>query len=260
MNHTEASPASPHAQEDATETHTIETPHDIAAAREAHTSDFSPRASQTSRTIEEPTVMPQWVFDFVIRPGFGSFLRVMCRIRFRGLENIPARGGVILAANHQTYLDPFLLSIMLKRPTRYLAWNEAFNWKLTGKFMYLFGALPIQLEGGDRTATRRSQDWLAKDGALVIFPEGGRGNPDGSLMRLKSGTARLALDAGVPILPVSLRGAHRLWNRTQKLPRPVPLEITYHPLIHVQLESGEDERAAARRVTDDLAVIINSAL
>jgi len=210
--------------------------------------------------MTEPAVMPQWVFDYVIRPGFGGFLRAVNRIRFRGLENIPAGGGVILAANHQTYLDPFLLSIMLKRPTRYLAWNEAFSWKLTGKFMYLFGALPIQLEGGDRTATRRSLDWLAKDGALVIFPEGGRGNPDGSLMRLKSGTARLALDAGVPILPVSLRGAHRLWNRTQKLPRPAQLEITYHPLIHVQCETGEDERTAARRITDELAARIASGL
>lgn len=220
------------------------------------------RSAATSASAAEPAAMPQWMFDLIVRPLFGTLSRAAWKIRLHGVENIPHTrdGGCLIAANHQTYIDPFWISIPVKRPIRYLAWDEAFDWKLTGKFMHWFGAYPLQLEGGDRRAMQRSLKWLKSGGALMIFPEGGRGNADGTMHRFKTGAARLALEARVPVLPVTLSGAHKVWNSTQKLPRLAPVTITYHPLYQPAINSGEDERTAARRITDDLMHIIASKL
>jgi len=186
--------------------------------------------------------------------------RLFWRIELKGIENIPAKTGMIVAANHQSYGDPFWLSIPITTPTRYLAWSEAFQWPLVGKVIGLLGAWPLQIEGSDPAAIRRSLTWVREGGAIVIFPEGGRGHPDGSMIRMKGGAVRMALEAGVPILPVTIRGANRVWPAGRRLPRPGKVEITYHPVFHVEQRTGEDTKRCARRETDRLAEIIQSAL
>lgn len=186
--------------------------------------------------------------------------RLFWRIELKGVENIPSSTGMIVAANHQSYGDPFWLSIPIKTPTRYLAWSEAFQWPLVGKVIGLLGAWPLQIEGSDPAAIRRSLTWVREGGAIVIFPEGGRGHPDGSMIRMKGGAVRMALEAGVPILPVTIRGANRVWPAGRRLPRPGKVEITYHPVFQVEQRTGEDTKRCARRETDRLAEIIRSAL
>ena len=176
------------------------------------------------------------------------------------MENIPRDSGVIIAANHQSYGDPAWLALQIKRPIRFLAWSEAFSWPVVGKAIQLLGAWPLQVEGSDPAAIRRSLTWLREGGAVVIFPEGGRGRPDGSLIRMKGGAVRMALEAGVPILPVTIRGANLVWPAGQRVPRPGKVEITYHPVIHVEQKPGEETRACARRETERLSEIIESAL
>jgi 1-acyl-sn-glycerol-3-phosphate acyltransferase len=190
--------------------------------------------------------------------GFGCSL--FWRIKLKGVENIPTNTGLIVAANHQSYGDPFWLSIPIKTPTRYLAWSEAFQWPLVGRAIGLLGAWPLQVKGADPAAIRRSLTWLREGGAVVIFPEGGRGLPDGSMVRMKGGAVRMALEAEVPILPVTIRGGNRVWPAGRRLPRPGKVEITYHPVFHVEQRSGEDARSCARRETERLAEIIRSAL
>ena len=73
------------------------------------------------------------------------------------------------------------------------------------------GAWPLQVEGSDPAAIRRSLTWLRDGNVVVIFPEGGRGKADGTMIRMKGGAVRMALEAGVPILPVTIRGANRVW-------------------------------------------------
>lgn len=181
-------------------------------------------------------------------------------LEHKGVENIPTNSGVIVAANHQSYGDPFWLSIPIKRPIRFLAWSEAFSWPVVGKAITLLGAWPLQLEGSDPAAIRRSLTWLRDGGVVVIFPEGGRGLPDGSMVHMKGGAVRMALEAGVPILPVTIRGANRVWPAGQRLPRPGKVEITYHPVFHVEQRGEEEPRACARRETERLSRIIRSAL
>jgi 1-acyl-sn-glycerol-3-phosphate acyltransferase len=195
-----------------------------------------------------------------MRPPVHLFCRLLWKIQYEGTEHIPSAGGLIIASNHQTYIDPFWISIPIKRPLRYLAWDLAFDWPLIGKLMGALGAWPLQIEGSDPAAIRRTLQWLRNGGAVVIFPEGGRGEADGAIVHFKAGAARVALDAGVPILPVTIRGANQVWPSNRRFPRLGSIEIIYHPLYRVAQRAGEEPRACARRETAQLAKIIGSAL
>ena len=204
-------------------------------------------------------MLPQWSLE-LIRPVVHAASRMFWKIEFRGVENIPAKGGLIVAANHQTYLDPFWLSLLIKRPTRYLAWSDAFRWPVVGRGLVWLGAWPLALEGSDPAAIRRSLQWLRDGGAVVIFPEGARSNAAGSLDRFKAGAVRLALEAQVPILPVTIKGGNRVWPKGQRFPRLGKIVITYHPLVYPEQCANEETRACARRESERLAQVIASAL
>ncbi len=204
-------------------------------------------------------MFPQWALE-ILRPIIGFFSRLFWKIEFSGVENVPEDGGLIIASNHQTYADPFWLSLPIKRPMRYLAWSAAFRWPIIGTALTWFGAWPLALEGSDPGAIRRSLQWLREGGAVVIFPEGGRSTDTGSLERFKAGAVRLALEANVPILPVTIRGGNRVWPRGWKFPRTGKVVVTYHPLYHAEPVANEETRACARRESDRLAKVIASAL
>lgn len=203
--------------------------------------------------------LPQWSIN-LLRPCIQLGSRLMWRLEHKGVENIPQDCGLIIAANHQSYGDPFWLALPVKRPVRFLAWSEAFSWPIIGRGIRLLGAWPLQVEGSDPAAIRRSLTWLRDSGVIVIFPEGERGHPDGSMIRMKGGAVRMALEAGVPILPVTIRGANLVWPANKIFPRPGKVEITFHPIFHVEQRPGEETRACARRETERLAQIIRSAL
>jgi 1-acyl-sn-glycerol-3-phosphate acyltransferase len=94
-----------------------------------------------------------------------------------------------------------------------------------------------------------------------MFPEGGRGYPDGSLRRFKPGAVRIALESGAPILPVTIRGGERVWANTMRVPRlRRQVEVIYHPLIRVEQLENEDVRECARRESERLSEIVGAAL
>lgn len=226
----------------------------------SETSRVLPREKRPRNgTQPETKAMPQWIIE-AIRPLGLGLSKVLWRTSYKGLEHVPLKGGLVIAANHQTYIDPFWVGLPIKRPLRFLAWDEAFDWPVVGKLMQLFGAWPLQIEGSDPTAIRRSLQWLKDGGAVVIFPEGARCKPSGELERFKNGAVRLALEANVPILPVTIRGGHRVWPKGSRLPRFNSVEVTYHPLRTITPQQGEEARACARRETNRLAEIISSAM
>lgn len=226
-------------------------------------SEISPRVAPQRRAKEpqsQPFVLPQWVIDRLICPVLYVLSRLFFRISYKGLENIPRSGGVIITSNHQTYLDPIWMTLPFKRPIRYLAWSESFDWPVVGKLIVMLGAWPIQLEKSDPTAIRRSLQWLRNGGAVMIYPEGGRCLPEGKLSRFKPGAMRIALEANVPVLPITIRGGNRVWPIGYRFPHPAKVELTFHPLQYVSLREGEDARQCARRETERLAETIGSAL
>lgn len=204
-------------------------------------------------------MLPQWALE-ICRPIVAIICRLFWRVRWINQENVPVSGGLIIASNHQTYIDPFWISCPVKRPVRYLAWDAAFSWPLVGWSMRMLGAWPLQLEGSDPKPIRRSLQWLNEGGAVVIFPEGGRGNADGSMRKFKPGAVRMAIEAGVPILPVTIRGGHRVWPLGIRFPRLGRVEVIYHPLFVFEPEPAEEPRAYTRRATEQLQEIIRGEL
>ena len=221
--------------------------------------DTNGREARRKAEAPEPRPAPQWVIE-ALRPAIVGLSRALWRISFRGVEHVPAKGGLVIAANHQTYADPFWVGSRVRRPVRYLAWNEAFKWPLAGKALELLGAWPLVLDRGNPTAYRRSLQWLRGGGAVMIFPEGQRAYADGEMSRFKAGAVRLALEAGVPVLPVTIRGGQRVWPRGQALPRTGRVEVVFHPTRRPAPLPGEDARQCVQRETEALATVIKSAL
>lgn len=213
----------------------------------------------TERARPDEKALPQWLMNS-LRPVIRYFSKLFWGLEHKGVENIPQHTGLIVASNHQSYGDPFWLSIPIRGSIRYLAWSEAFSWPLVGTIIRRLGAWPLQIEGSDPSAIRRSLSWLRNNNVIMIFPEGGRGLPDGSMRHLKGGAVRIALEAGVPILPATIRGANLVWPTDKALPRLGKVEIIYHPVFNVEQRPGEEARACARRETERLAEIIGSSL
>ncbi|HWW76478.1 MAG TPA: lysophospholipid acyltransferase family protein [Pyrinomonadaceae bacterium] len=215
--------------------------------------------NESKRETAEPRPAPEWMLG-AMRPVVYAVSRALWRISYRGLENIPAEGGLVVAANHQTYADPFWIGARVRRPLRFLAWDEAFGWPLAGRALEFLGAWPLVLDRGNPTAYRRSLQWLRGGGAVMIFPEGQRAYADGELSRFKAGAVRLALEAGAAVLPVTVRGGQRVWPRGQRVPRFSRVEVVFHPTQRPAQLPGEDARQCVQRETAALANVIKSAL
>jgi 1-acyl-sn-glycerol-3-phosphate acyltransferase len=183
---------------------------------------------------------------------------------YRGLENIPGdTRGFVLVSNHPTYLDPVWVSIPVHRDLRFMAWDNAFNWPLIGKFIRYLGAFPVKT---DRTVSKgaivESIRTLRSDGVLVIFPEGEREFADGKLLEFKPGALHIALNAGVPLLPVSISGGSRVWPQGKKFPSPFRrVTVTYHPLMTLPPCPPEtDLDSHLEKLNQDLIKTISSAV
>lgn len=200
----------------------------------------------------------------VLRPFTYWMCRILFRIKIYGAENVPAVGACIITPNHVTYGDPIWITIPIYRRVFYMAWDKPFEIPVLGALMRAFGAFPVSLEAADASAQRNAIEVIEKGGALVIFPEGGR-TRNGKLMPFKMGAFRLALTHGVPIVPVSIKGAEKIWPVGRMLPRPGRLTLTYHPPIPVErapegtprLELKELARSLARRTHDVVATALD---
>ena len=194
----------------------------------------------------------------LLRPLARLFCRIVFKIEFFGVENIPLEGACIITPNHVTYADPIWITIPIVRRVYYMAWDKPFEIPGLGLLMRMFGAFPVNLDGAvDASAQREAIELLRSGRALVMFPEGRR-TKTGHLMPFKMGAFRLALTHGVPILPVSIKGAERIWPVGQFMFRPGKLTVTYHPPITVermQEASRTELKERARqlaRVTHDV--------
>lgn len=175
--------------------------------------------------------------------------KLFWRIKFEGTENIPQKlpGGLLVVANHQTYFDPFWICVPIKRKYRFMAWDKACDLFLVGKLIRYLGAFPVSLKrGGNKKAMQESLKCLREGATLIIFPEGSRGFSDGKLLKFKTGAVRIAIEAEVPILPVTIRGANKVWSQDIKYPKIGKVEIYFHPLFEIStntLNLGEHEFA-----------------
>ncbi len=143
---------------------------------------------------------------------------VFFKFRTLGQRNVPVSGGAIIAANHQSYLDPGLLAIGLTRPINFMARRELFEAnRWFGWLISSVKAFPVTLGKFDSSAIREAINRLKQGQLLMVFPEGTR-SFDGSIMELKSGLYLLAQRSSVPIIPTVINGAFEAWSRHDLLP------------------------------------------
>jgi 1-acyl-sn-glycerol-3-phosphate acyltransferase len=204
---------------------------------------------------------PNWAAN-LLRFFVYIFSKVIWRIKFYGTENIPndLAGGLLVAPNHQTYFDPFWVVLPIHRKLRFMAWDKAYERKIIGGLMKFFGAFPVNLERGGKASFIKSVKILRQGGTLVLFPEGSRELSDGKILPFKTGAIRIALEANVPILPVTIRGANNVWSQEMKYPKPFrKIEVFYHPIIKIA-KSAEDgtSRDYAKKLTAELEQVIAS--
>ena len=200
----------------------------------------------------------------VLSPLVHWFCRLFFRITFRGVENIPEQGACIITPNHVTYADPIWITIPVRRRVFYMAWDKPFRIPVLGLLMRMFGTFPVNLDvAADASAQKEAIELLRRERALVMFPEGGR-TRTGKLMPFKMGAFRLALAHGIPIVPVSIRGADEIWPVGRIIPRPGRLTITYHPAIEVtridENASRSELKECARQLARQTHDIVGSAL
>jgi 1-acyl-sn-glycerol-3-phosphate acyltransferase len=190
--------------------------------------------------------------------------KILWRIEYHNKENIPKNtsSGLMIVSNHQTYFDPFWICAPMKRKFRFMAWDKAFNWFFVGWLIRYLGSFPVDTKRGTTKSVLRESLNALNDGAtLVMFPEGARTFPDGKLLEFKTGAMRIALEAGVPVLPVTVRGANRVWSQTMKYPHFPKVEIFYHPLFEVTKPADDaDLREHLENLTAQIVEIIGSKL
>jgi glycerol-3-phosphate dehydrogenase (NAD(P)+) len=147
-----------------------------------------------------------WVY-WPVRWVVKTFILVYFRLRRLGREHIP-EGGVVLAANHRSFLDPFAIGCCLPRPIYFLAKQEMFKNPVLGWILNCMGAFPIRRGESDEESMKTALRLLDRGDAVVIFPEGTRIKA-GSLAKPKRGVGRLALQSGAPVVPIAVTGSER---------------------------------------------------
>jgi 1-acyl-sn-glycerol-3-phosphate acyltransferase len=187
----------------------------------------------------------------------GPFLHTIWRPKVTGAEHIPASGGAIIAANHQSVIDSVFLPLMLDRPVTFSAKAEYFT--ASGPAARLWAAYlkaTNQLRM-DRDGPRAAQDTLEaaldllRDGNLFgIYPEGTR-SPDGRLYRGRPGVGWLALKSGLPVIPVALFGTRHVLPPGRVVPRPGRIEVKIGKPLAFDPELAAGPPAKARRLIAD---------
>lgn len=164
-----------------------------------------------------------WLFfQIPMRIFFGVWLRY----RARGLEHLPATGGALLLSNHQSFLDPLMVGLLIDRPVSYLARDTLFRVPGLGWLLRHTYVLPLNREGGSSGAIRETLRRLEQGFLVGIFPEGTR-SADGSLGEFKPGFAALIRRTDVPIIPVGVAGANRALGRGSWFLKPRRVCVVY---------------------------------
>lgn len=142
---------------------------------------------------------------------FWLFLKLFCRFRVRGLENVPEKGPLLVIANHVSYWDPIVLGVAMPRKVYFMAKEELFHIPVLGWIIRHMGAFPVKRDLNDLKALKTALKYLQQGEVVGIFPEGKR-SKDGKLQSFQKGAFILALRTGSPVLPVALINTAKIWK------------------------------------------------
>jgi 1-acyl-sn-glycerol-3-phosphate acyltransferase len=197
-----------------------------------------------------------WLSKYVL---LGPLMRLLARPTIEGQHHIPEKGGAILAGNHLAVADSFLVPLLLPRRVTYLAKREYFIQPgLVGWIKRVFftgvGQVPVDRASGSaaQAALETAVRLLGEGKLLGIYPEGTR-SPDGRLYKGKTGVARMALEADVPVIPVAVIGTNELNPIGSRMWRPHHVHIRIgEPLDFSRYAGMAGDRFIERSMTDEI--------
>jgi 1-acyl-sn-glycerol-3-phosphate acyltransferase len=179
-------------------------------------------------------------------------------------ERVPQKGGVILASNHASFLDPPLVGSGLKRDINYLARKSLFRIPVLGWILRIVNAVPVDRDGGGAAGLKAIMDRLHDGGAIILFPEGTR-TKDGKFQPARSGIGLTVIKSEAPVVPVRVFGTYEAWGRHVRIPRPHGVILKYgKPMNFEKLRAEAKDCPKARlkeiyqQVADEIMTAIAS--
>ncbi len=184
------------------------------------------------------TPVVYWIARAILQPA----IQILWRPARHGRQNVPRSGPLILASNHRSFLDPFLVGICVRRPVYFVAKRELFEKRWQGWLLNALGAFPVRRGESDQDMMRTAREIIDRGDPVVIFPEGTRIR-QGSLARPRRGVGRLALETGAPVVPIAIAGsenARRGWRI-----RPMRIRMRFgRPLTFPRVDEPSPSLAA----------------
>jgi 1-acyl-sn-glycerol-3-phosphate acyltransferase len=200
-----------------------------------------------------------WTYTFV-RVLISLPTLLIYRVRAIGRENVPKQGGMILAPNHFSQMDHFFCGLYLRRKIRFMAKSQIFGPPVLTYIFKHGGVFPIRRGHRDEQAFVTAFTILEQGGMLLVYAEGGRSR-DGELGEVKPGIGRLALESGVPVVPVAIYGSAKVrrWKRlrfpkvTVQYGEPLSFPVEEAPSRERQLNVASEIFSHTREMYEELA-------
>jgi glycerol-3-phosphate dehydrogenase (NAD(P)+) len=179
-----------------------------------------------------------WTLRSILVPAF----LVYCRMQRIGREHLPKTGPLLLASNHRSFMDPFVIGMLVRRPVYYMAKRELFEKRWQAWILNALGAFPVDRGTGDAAAMDTARAILQRGDCVVVFPEGTR-TRRGPLREPKRGIGRLALETGAPVAPIAVLGTEHVRRGWRIRPRKIRVRAG-RPLPFATTGSSSPELAA----------------
>ncbi len=200
--------------------------------------------------------MVYWLLKYVV---IGPLLWVVFWPKVEGRQYVPKRGGAIIASNHLSFCDSIFMPLVVRRRVTFVAKQEYFTGTgikgfLTRMFFVNTGCIPVDRSGGEaaRAAIETGLRVLRSGQLFGIYPEGTR-SPDGRLYRGKTGVARMALEAGVPVIPVAMLNSDEIQPTGRIWPRLIRPRIRFGPPLDFSRFAGRaGDRFVERTIADEI--------
>jgi len=187
----------------------------------------------------------------IARAVLRAFCIVCFRLRASGRENIPAEGAFILASNHQSYLDPMLCAVRIKRQLNFLARQSLFSNRFFGRLISSVGALPLKQDQADMATMRQVIALLNEGKGVCLFPEGTRCE-DGRIAPFKPGLGLLCRRGNATIVPVVIDGAFEAWPRHKKIFSFGSIRVQYGQPVTADQAKEMGDKKLAQALTETL--------
>lgn len=193
---------------------------------------------------------------------FRALYAVYFRWRVFNADRVPQSGGVILACNHASFLDPPLVGAGLKRDINYLARESLFRFPGMGALLRSWNSVPVDRDGGGATGLKAILDRLLAGGGIILFPEGTRTH-DGHLQPARSGIGLVVIKSAALVVPVRVFGTYEAYGRHLKFPRPHRVMVKYGRPMNfepLRAEAKQCSKARLKEIYQEVADEIMAAI